>query len=107
MGGGRDCARSMVCSFLRGAGGQVYGNHLNSFTNRVSDARQADEPTAFYGGIIADPMGFGKTLAMISLIASDSQYLALNDTSDLSGVLGEESCGLTLVIVPPARRSRV
>ncbi|KAF6825208.1 WD domain-containing protein [Colletotrichum plurivorum] len=72
------------------------------FTNRVSDTHQSDEPTAFYGGIIADPMGFGKTLAMISLIASDSQYLALYETSDLSRVLREESCGLTLVIVPPA-----
>lgn len=74
-----------------------------SFANRVSDARQADPPNAFYGGIIADPMGFGKTLAMISLIASDSQHLA-NDVSEISGVLSEDSCGLTLIIVPPARR---
>ncbi|KAH8652844.1 SNF2 family N-terminal domain-containing protein [Ilyonectria robusta] len=71
------------------------------FTNRISDARQMDEPPAFYGGIIADPMGFGKTLTMIALVASDAHHPTFSDTSAVSGVLGEESCGLTLIIVPP------
>ncbi|KAK2031758.1 hypothetical protein LX32DRAFT_613158 [Colletotrichum zoysiae] len=72
------------------------------FINRISGARHAHEPPAFYGGIIADPMGFGKTLAMITLVASDSYNAALSDASSLPGVLGEESCGLTLIVVPPA-----
>ncbi|KAK2038227.1 hypothetical protein LZ31DRAFT_130780 [Colletotrichum somersetense] len=72
------------------------------FTNRISGARQAHEPPAFYGGIIADPMGFGKTLAMITLVASDSYNAALSDAPNLPGVLGEESCRLTLIVVPPA-----
>ncbi|WDK10480.1 WD domain-containing protein [Colletotrichum graminicola] len=72
------------------------------FANRISGTRQAQEPPAFYGGIIADPMGFGKTLAMITLVASDSYNTALSDAPKLSGVLGEDSCGLTLIVVPPA-----
>ncbi|TDZ29489.1 hypothetical protein CTRI78_v011941 [Colletotrichum trifolii] len=75
---------------------------LKRFTNRVSGARQDHEPPSFYGGIIADPMGLGKTLAMLSLVASDSCYMAQNDDSSSSGVLGEESCSLTLIVVPPA-----
>ncbi|TDZ16658.1 DNA repair protein RAD5A [Colletotrichum orbiculare MAFF 240422] len=72
------------------------------FTNRISGARQVQEPPSFYGGIIADPMGLGKTLAMISLIASYSYYMTQNDDSNFPGVLGEESCGVTLIVVPPA-----
>ncbi|KAK2007911.1 hypothetical protein LZ32DRAFT_641022 [Colletotrichum eremochloae] len=72
------------------------------FINRISGARQTHEPPAFYGGIIADPMGFGKTLAMITLVASDSHNTALSDAPRLLGVLGEDSCGLTLIVVPPA-----
>jgi len=75
------------------------------FINRVAETRQTDEPPAFYGGVIADPMGLGKTLTMIALIASDAQTLASGDPSSVTGVLGEESCDLTLVIVPPACES--
>lgn len=39
---------------------------------------QYTEPQEFFGGIIADPMGFGKTLTMIALIASDPVYLQEN-----------------------------
>ncbi len=47
---------------------------LQSFINRISDASQRDEPPQFRGGIIADPMGLGKTLTMIALVAiSDCQ----------------------------------
>jgi len=73
---------------------------MSSFTNRVSDTYQTDEPPQFYGGIVADPMGLGKTLSMISLIASDIN-LDHSDLSNLSGVDTEESSGRTLVIVPP------
>lgn len=41
------------------------------FINRVSDVHQDDPPPQFSGGIIADPMGLGKTLTMIALAASD------------------------------------
>ncbi|KAI1501806.1 SNF2 family N-terminal domain-containing protein [Biscogniauxia marginata] len=70
------------------------------FINRVSDAHQKEEPPQFYGGIVADPMGLGKTLSMIALIASDI-YLDYTDLSSLSRADSEESSERTLVIVPP------
>ncbi|KAK2729877.1 WD domain-containing protein [Colletotrichum kahawae] len=75
---------------------------VSRFINRVSGARHDHEPPSFYGGIIADPMGLGKTLAMITLVASDSYFMVQSEDSSFSGVLGEESCGLTLIVVPPA-----
>ena len=48
-------------------------------------------------------MGLGKTLTMIALIASDVHGPAFDDPSALHGILGDQSCGVTLVIVPPAR----
>lgn len=78
---------------------------FSSFTNRISGTHQDEEPTQFYGGIMADPMGLGKTLSMIALIASDTQY-SYADMSPPSGANSEESSGQTLVIVPPPCRFR-
>ncbi|RYP39262.1 hypothetical protein DL768_010727 [Monosporascus sp. mg162] len=64
------------------------------FVNRITDTCQAEWPPQFQGGIIADPMGFGKTLTMISLVAMDmdmKQYMT-NDVNRHEP---------TLVIVPP------
>jgi hypothetical protein len=47
-------------------------------------------------------MGLGKTLAMIALIASDAYNPMLDYSDNPLGVLGAESSGITLVIVPPA-----
>jgi hypothetical protein len=41
------------------------------FTNNITQDTQDDAPPEFRGGILADHMGLGKTLSMISLIASD------------------------------------
>lgn len=76
---------------------------LLSFINRVSGVHQTEKPPQFYGGIVADPMGLGKTLSMIALIASDI-HLDYTDLSSLSGTDTEESSGRTLVIVPPPCR---
>ncbi|KAH6613604.1 SNF2 family N-terminal domain-containing protein [Chaetomium sp. MPI-SDFR-AT-0129] len=43
------------------------------FVNRISQIHQTDEPPEFCGGIVADPMGLGKTLTMIALIAAEKQ----------------------------------
>ncbi|KAK5653426.1 hypothetical protein OQA88_8911 [Cercophora sp. LCS_1] len=80
----------------------VENEKVHCFINRISNARQADEPPPFYGGIVADPMGLGKTLAMIALIASDAYNPMLDYSENLSGVLGAESSEITLIIVPPA-----
>src|SRR5436190_18583065 len=41
------------------------------YVNNITQDTQDDAPPEFRGGILADHMGLGKTLSMISLIASD------------------------------------
>lgn len=66
----------------------------------MSDAYQDEEPEEFSGGIIADPMGLGKTLTMISLVASDAQlHEAATDGDDVI------TSATTLIIVPPPCKS--
>ncbi|RFU28304.1 hypothetical protein B7463_g8046, partial [Scytalidium lignicola] len=74
--------------------------HGQYFINRISNAHQMEEPPQFYGGIVSDPMGLGKTLSMIALVASD---IELNYTESFSQPVAdkEESSGRTLVIVLP------
>lgn len=72
---------------------------VRSFLNRVSGSHQTEEPTRFHGGIVADPMGFGKTLAMIALVAAD-----LDDSSE--AMLTDDdglATAATLIVVPPSR----
>ncbi|KAL7916577.1 SNF2 family N-terminal domain-containing protein [Trichoderma velutinum] len=71
------------------------------FVNRVSAAHQTEEPPQFYGGIIADPMGLGKTLTMISLAATD---LESDMNNELHMEIDDEKANAvpaTLIIVPP------
>lgn len=67
------------------------------FLNRVSNASQSEVPPQCYGGIVADPMGLGKTLTMIALVATD-----LESSGDVVGT--DEGCHLdvpaTLIVVP-------
>jgi hypothetical protein len=86
-----------------GDGGWRLTVRFTSYINRVTGTQQLDEPPEFYGGIVADPMGFGKTLSMIALAASDAHHPDSDNPSGFPGVLGEESNGLTLIVVPPAR----
>ncbi|RFN51448.1 alpha-1,6-mannosyltransferase subunit [Fusarium flagelliforme] len=68
------------------------------FLNRVSNASQSEVPPQCYGGIVADPMGLGKTLTMIALVATD-----LENSGDIMDI--DEGCHLdvpaTLIVVPP------
>jgi len=75
-----------------------------SYVNAISKAITQDPPPQLYGGIIADPMGLGKTLTMIALAATDllneksfdSHYGSKKD--DLKQIVDT-----TLIIVPPPR----
>ncbi|GAB1316916.1 alpha-1,6-mannosyltransferase [Madurella fahalii] len=80
---------------------QEIGQH-QYFINRISDTIQENPPPQFYGGIIADPMGLGKTLAMIALVASDIRTDDDNPPSLPLSCAKEPSSGRTLVVVPPA-----
>ncbi|KAH7170202.1 SNF2 family N-terminal domain-containing protein [Dactylonectria macrodidyma] len=70
------------------------------FFNLVSETHQFEEPAPFYGGIIADPMGLGKTLTMIALAATD---LDSNDAHAQPGASGDDKRYIpaTLIVVPP------
>ncbi|UKZ61097.1 uncharacterized protein TrAtP1_002369 [Trichoderma atroviride] len=72
------------------------------FVNRISSTHQEEEPPQFYGGIIADPMGLGKTLTMIALAASDLDSSS-NATKDLMKreVGDNPRIATTLIIIPP------
>ncbi|KAH7012301.1 SNF2 family N-terminal domain-containing protein [Microdochium trichocladiopsis] len=95
----------------RSAGGDVWevldSSRIPVFLNTVSNSCQAEEPPQFYGGIVADTMGLGKTLTMISLVTTDHE----NDQQHchVQGFDNGESCGrpttsATLIIVPPPRK---
>ncbi|KAG4256677.1 hypothetical protein FPRO03_03687 [Fusarium proliferatum] len=73
--------------------------HESYFYNTVSGAMQVEQPPQFYGGIVADPMGLGKTLSMIALVACDVRAEDI-EPSSLPGVDIEVSSGKTLIIVP-------
>ncbi|KAL8296010.1 hypothetical protein RB600_001479 [Gaeumannomyces tritici] len=66
------------------------------FVNRISQAWHTDEPPEFCGGIVADPMGLGKTLTMIALAATDHSEM-FRDNSDAPKL----EILPTLIIVPP------
>lgn len=73
----------------------------NRFINIISGDHQLEEPKQFFGGIIADPMGFGKTLTMIALVAASAQghngeNLRLQGSSN-----DVENNNPTLIVVPP------
>ncbi|KAK2593643.1 hypothetical protein QQS21_008647 [Conoideocrella luteorostrata] len=69
------------------------------FLNRISNAHQSEEPPQCYGGIVADPMGLGKTLTMISLVATD---IGGYNTLMHEGEEEELSISATLIVVPPS-----
>jgi hypothetical protein len=70
------------------------------YINHISETDQPEPPPQFCGGIVADPMGLGKTLTMISLIAHDLS------TNQATGGRWDESLhdkphvAATLIIVP-------
>ncbi|KAH6867419.1 SNF2 family N-terminal domain-containing protein [Thelonectria olida] len=89
-----DCKQSNIWEAIDTDEGQF-------FLNRVSNTDQTEEPPQFYGGIIADPMGLGKTLTMIALVVTDLESVK-NSTVHMS--VDEDhkhDAAATLIIVPP------
>ncbi|KAL5399527.1 hypothetical protein PMIN02_000580 [Paraphaeosphaeria minitans] len=70
------------------------------FINRVSNTHREDPPQQFSGGIIADPMGLGKTLTMIALAASDLDHQNADPTDLSFGHDSKPMVQATLIIVP-------
>ncbi|QKX62057.1 uncharacterized protein TRUGW13939_09213 [Talaromyces rugulosus] len=72
------------------------------FINMISGDHQREEPKQFFGGIIADPMGLGKTLTMISLVAADLERENTKNGAFDMCTYSFESNDATLIVVPPA-----
>ncbi|KAK8109244.1 hypothetical protein PG984_015045, partial [Apiospora sp. TS-2023a] len=64
------------------------------YINRVDDSIHDEPPLDFRGGILADTMGYGKTLEIISLIAHDKSATETEQTHQLIG------SKVTLIVVP-------
>ena len=81
---------------------RIRSDFVRSFLNQISGFHQTEEPVSFHGGIVADQMGLGKTLTMISLAAADvetDRHMGNEDDQ-------EKSCvSATLIIIPPPRTS--
>ncbi|AEO68322.1 uncharacterized protein THITE_125023 [Thermothielavioides terrestris NRRL 8126] len=76
--------------------------HLDVGHGEVSGAHQYEQPPPFYGGIIADPMGLGKTLTMISLVATDLDAIHAAENVALDAdEQAKPRVSATLIIIPP------
>ncbi|WP_368734304.1 SNF2-related protein, partial [Erythrobacter sp. YJ-T3-07] len=80
-----------------------YSTDLTSsrFINRITNAHQYDEPQQFYGGIVADPMGLGKTLTMIALVATDMHSDHMRNAIQTVRLGELRNVEATLIVVPP------
>lgn len=75
-----------------------------SFFNNVTQAIELKEPPPLRGGIVADPMGLGKTLTMIALTATDLEPQLYSSTWPPNQGLNTKTwTDATLIIVPPPR----
>lgn len=70
------------------------------FINRISEVHQVEAPPQFRGGIIADPMGLGKTLTMITLVATDLESSHSADERFDPGNDNKCQVQTTLIVVP-------
>ncbi|KAK8026414.1 hypothetical protein PG991_003470 [Apiospora marii] len=79
----------------------VDSTQTRQYVNVVSGSCRLEEPDDFAGGIVADPMGLGKTLTMISLVATDSERGDCCESSQDRSVDEQMQIPATLIIVPP------
>ncbi|KAG7047905.1 hypothetical protein JMJ77_0011243 [Colletotrichum scovillei] len=95
-----DVLKSVISTTVRyeTSGSYYLQTELQSYINNVNSSFRCTPPAPFKGGILADFMGLGKTLSMISLIAHDKLW----DSGSQSVRQEPNSLGSggTLVIVP-------
>lgn len=85
----------------------IGSQYVHSYINAISESGSKEQPPGFCGGVIADPMGLGKTLTMIALAATDlTRSISFTDMAD-APFSDSRSVSATLIVVPPPRRSRV
>lgn len=83
----------------------VHPANNSSYINVVSESGSKSPPPPFRGGVIADPMGLGKTLTMIALAATDLSGSTVNrpDSPVIETRDQFTSVSATLIVVPPPR----
>ncbi|KAF2680949.1 P-loop containing nucleoside triphosphate hydrolase protein [Lentithecium fluviatile CBS 122367] len=74
-------------------------SYARRYINRITDQHQDETPLPCHGGIIADPMGLGKTLTMIAL-ATDNLAKDVTIDDRWCDVKSIRSVAATLIIVP-------
>ena len=76
---------------------------LRMYMNTINDEVQMEPPIIFRGGLLADQMGLGKTLSIISLVASDLDLQQTSSTPLQSSLVKPSSHCLqcTLIVVLP------
>ncbi len=77
--------------------------YVNNITGDIQDV----VPVQFRGGLLADPMGLGKTLSTIALIASDRNRtgkLAIAQDDSFESILTKRKT--TLLVAPSTREIR-
>ncbi|KAK5558978.1 hypothetical protein LTR46_003167 [Exophiala xenobiotica] len=73
-------------------------SNADRYTNLVTEQYQQNEPSQARGGLLADQMGLGKTLTMISLIALNPAKLASSILITEQGTIRRIKS--TLIVVP-------
>lgn len=80
----------------------VRGNGKTVWYNVITGHEVSEPPAPVYGGILADVMGLGKTLSILSLVAATveeaNKFRTKRPSSDLEGV--ERNAKGTLIVCP-------
>ncbi|KAK6441789.1 hypothetical protein LTR95_001983 [Oleoguttula sp. CCFEE 5521] len=75
---------------------------LTLWKERIAGQRTADKPKPVYGGILADMMGLGKTLSILSLIAAtvDAAEAFGNASPPMDMELAQRNAKTTVIVCP-------
>ena len=77
-----------------------------SYVNNITGTWQTSRPPEFYGGLLADSMGLGKSCSMIALIARDMEsHMKPCGTRIRPVHEASDSTKATLLVVPLSRKS--
>ena len=89
---------------------KILPGQLSKFEHRISSHGQHDSPRLSLGGILADVMGLGKTLTMLSAIVlslDDANHFMLSSDNAAIGDSHLYATKATIVAVPSARKSYI